>query len=234
MLVNFRELAERTILSQYSTSKHIKGLIYAFQEAIDPTAEIQQFYDDIFNFETAKDYGLDIWGVIVATTRYLDVERGKFFGYYTSENSSRYDPETYKSFYTYDQQPFFYNRGTTTYFKLSTASWRMVLKTKMFINISDSTLPSLKQFVRMIFTKTDGTEDIRNTVINNGTMAVRFLIYNSTEDRVAILKQYAQFATGAGISTSYGIVPESYFGFAGTDAVPFGQAEFSDIFFYNF
>ena len=56
---------EQTIISQYGNSATITKLIQNMNAYIDPTADIDGFYNTIWNVNTAEGIGLDIWGRIV-------------------------------------------------------------------------------------------------------------------------------------------------------------------------
>jgi hypothetical protein len=60
---------EQTIISQYGNSSTIGQLIQNMNENIDPRADIDNFYDWVWNIETAQGFGLDIWGRIVGVNR---------------------------------------------------------------------------------------------------------------------------------------------------------------------
>ena len=57
------------IQSQYAASVRITSLLQSAKDHILPDADIALFYDCMFNLETAKGYGLDVWGNIVGITR---------------------------------------------------------------------------------------------------------------------------------------------------------------------
>lgn len=69
---------ERTIISQFANSPTICGLIQGLNEAIDPRADFQAFYDFVWNVETAEGFGLDIWGKIVQVKRDLVLTSGPY------------------------------------------------------------------------------------------------------------------------------------------------------------
>jgi hypothetical protein len=60
---------EQTIISQYGNSATISALINNMNAYIDPCSDIDNFYDFVFNVETAQGFGLDIWGRIVNISR---------------------------------------------------------------------------------------------------------------------------------------------------------------------
>lgn len=64
---------EKTIISQYANSPIICALIERMNEWIDPRADIEQFYNMVFNVATAQGYGLDVWGRIVGIGRHFDI-----------------------------------------------------------------------------------------------------------------------------------------------------------------
>jgi hypothetical protein len=67
---------EQTIASQYANSPTILALINNFNTYIDPRADLDNFYNIVWNVDTAEGFGLDIWGRIVGlpTGRYIYTE----------------------------------------------------------------------------------------------------------------------------------------------------------------
>ena len=59
----------KTIISQYENSQTLYQLISNFHDYIDPTANIQAFYDLVWNVDSAQGWGLDVWGNIVGVSR---------------------------------------------------------------------------------------------------------------------------------------------------------------------
>jgi hypothetical protein len=59
----------QTLLSRFADRPAIVGLIASFNAAMDPAGQIQNFYDYIWNVNTAVGNGLDIWGKIVGVSR---------------------------------------------------------------------------------------------------------------------------------------------------------------------
>jgi hypothetical protein len=62
---------DATIISQYSNSPVITQMIHSFSAAVNPQANIDSFYDNVWNIDTAQGYGLDVWGRIVGVSRNL-------------------------------------------------------------------------------------------------------------------------------------------------------------------
>jgi Protein of unknown function (DUF2612) len=62
---------KQTIISQYGNSPTIRQLILDENICIDPRADIDGFFNFIWNVDTAQGFGLDIWGRIVGVSRQL-------------------------------------------------------------------------------------------------------------------------------------------------------------------
>lgn len=71
-LYNVREVASYAIQSQYSASPRMLALMASFQDRLDPTDDINLFYDRIFNIYTAIGVGLDNWGRILGIGRTIE------------------------------------------------------------------------------------------------------------------------------------------------------------------
>ncbi len=71
-LSNTRNLKSYAIQSQYGASVKMLALMADFQDKIEPTADIDLFYEKFFNIYTAEGVGLDIWGRILAMPRTIE------------------------------------------------------------------------------------------------------------------------------------------------------------------
>ena len=60
---------QQTIISQYANSPTILALINSFNAAVEADTDIDNFYDWIWDVQTAQGFGLDIWGRIVGVNR---------------------------------------------------------------------------------------------------------------------------------------------------------------------
>lgn len=63
----------KTVISQYGNSPTLLAIIETFNESIRPDVDIDNFYNTVWNIDTAEGFGLDIWGRIVGlpTGRYI-------------------------------------------------------------------------------------------------------------------------------------------------------------------
>ena len=78
---------EQTIASQYGNSPTILALINGMNENIRPDADIDNFFNTIFNVATANLFGLKIWSRIVGIPQSLIVALGTYLD----------DPDTFRS-----------------------------------------------------------------------------------------------------------------------------------------
>ena len=209
MAIDFDELQEKTIQSQYSNSPHIKGLIEAFKNQIDPTADIAAFYKKIFDPRTAEGVGLDIWGDIVGVIRLLEIFGNEYLGMF-GQNAQNFDNAP------------FYNEGVNEIYKLSDAAFRELIFLKAYSNIADSTLPAVKFVYNQLL---EGTV----TAYKAGKMMLRliFLTYDVPEFSIAIIRQYGFMNLGAGVGYEYYIIdPSETFGFDGGGYANFNNGIF--------
>src|ERR1700742_1997604 len=62
-----------TVQSQYANSPILTTLITNFAGYVDQARNFDNFFDLIFNVDTAQGYGLDVWGRIVGINRILTI-----------------------------------------------------------------------------------------------------------------------------------------------------------------
>ena len=211
MVVDFVDLWERTIQSQYGTSPHIKGIIETFATQIDPTMEIEEFYKKYFDPRTAEGIGLDIWGIIVGASREIEVDDYEYFGF----QGSLLQP--------FDQAPFWIEKGKTNLYRMADDAFRQLIFLKAWANIADSTMPSIKYVIYQLFP--GGA-----VAIEAERMKIRviFLSYVVPPYSFALLKRYGIFNLGAGVGWEYYIVdPNETFGFAGSGMQNFDNGIFA-------
>lgn len=61
------------ILSQYANSPKLMTILDGLEGMIGVEADIQSFYNNIFNIQTANTYGLNIWGERLNISRRLKI-----------------------------------------------------------------------------------------------------------------------------------------------------------------
>ena len=218
MSLDFQELEEQTIQSQYGASPHIRGVIEAFGRQIDPTTDIATFREKVFDPNTAEGIGLDIWGRIVGAGRYLMVDNTKAFAFLGSLLQG------------WNQAPFFV-KGDTNLFRMNDEAFRFFIFLKAAANIGEATLPSIKNILYRIF-------DNKTVYVypSNLPMTVRvvFPFFLSPYER-ALLTTYGLLNLGAGVGFEYYQAdPNLVLGFRGSGFQSFGHGAFNTFGIYYY
>ena len=207
------DIAE-TVQSQYATSKRMRAVIDAFWQAINPKSDIDLLYKKLVNPRTAEGWGLDIWGRIVAIGRsYLAVEDDTpYFGFDPPEGVKN---ERLNSF---GNAPFY--KQIMGKVRLADTMYRTYVFLKALINISNSSLASLNQAVKLLFPDAD------IQILHTGTMVLRVLVLSPlSESDKAALDNLSWIPAGVGLEMYQVVTPT--FGFAGTGLKNFNNGTFA-------
>lgn len=207
---------ERTIISQYgSTSLTLRQLITNFNGYIDPAALFDEFYDKIWNIDTAEGVGLDIWGRIVGVGRTLTITApATYFGYEVGP----------LDFTPFNDAPFWNGTPVTQNFILSDAAYRTLILIKAATNIARTTSPVINRLLTQLFPGRG-----RCYVNSLGNMQMRFTFEFYLEPfELAILTQSDVLPRPTGVGVTLLEVPQgSTFGFnEAVNASPFGEGAF--------
>ncbi|WP_374413308.1 DUF2612 domain-containing protein [Novosphingobium colocasiae] len=177
--------ARRTLLSQYANSPVLMALVKAFNEALEPQALFNAFYDYVWNIDTARGFGLDIWGRIVGVSRALYVSDEEYLGFTEGE----------------DFQPFgqgiFYGGGNfTPNYKLSDDAYRRLIMAKAALNITDASIPAINAILMALF---PGYGNVY--VRDNGDMTITY-VFGAALSKVdyAIVSQSGVLPKPVGVS----------------------------------
>lgn len=134
--------ATATLLAQYANSPILMALVAYFNEWLDPSADLDNFYNLVWNVETAQGFGLDIWGVIVDVPRTIQlIPPNTYFGYKEATPGS----------YPFNNQPFYSGPQQGSQYTLSDPAYRILIMTKALANISSFTAPSVNNLLRYLF-----------------------------------------------------------------------------------
>jgi hypothetical protein len=133
-----------TIISQYANSPAIFQLISSMNDYIDPSADIDKFYDLLWNVDTAEGYGLDVWGRIVGVGRILQVASGIYFGFAEAADVTSEAPFN-------SGGPFYSGGATTGNFEISDDAYRVLIFAKALANICDGSIPATNQVLLNLF-----------------------------------------------------------------------------------
>lgn len=169
-----------TVISQYANSDILTTLITNLFDYIDPTKNLESFFDLIWNVDTAEGYGLDVWGRIVGVNRILQVSVGTWFGFQEAlpgidtfndagpvtlipgfgfQESDYWQPFNQAQFgliVEFDgsltQGGFFYSgQKPTDNYRLSDQAYRQLILTKAAANITDGSIPAINRILMSLF-----------------------------------------------------------------------------------
>ena len=207
---------ERTIISQYANSATIVQLVRNMNTYLDPRADFDAFFDFVWNVDTARGFGLDIWGRIVGISRELLIpDAPNFFGFNEATGSA----------HSFNESPFYDGTpaATQTYL-LADDAYRKLILVKALANISASNAPAVNQLLQNMFAGRG-----RCYVNDLGGMALRYTFeFDLTPYEFAIMTQSGALPRPAGVNASLFQSALPLFGFseAGASAAPFGQGVF--------
>ncbi len=139
----------KTVISQYKNSPILNRMLYNMQQYFDPTANLEKFYDYVWNVATAQGFGLDTWGRIVGVTRYIKIPSvDDFFGFSKDDNTNNYKTFGYGIF---NDGNFNEISGSTKVVALADDAFRVLILTKAASNISNCSAPSINQSLTNLF-----------------------------------------------------------------------------------
>lgn len=178
-----------TFISQYANSPVILALIESFFDSIDQTQNMDEFFDFIWNVDTAQGYGLDVWGRIVGVSRVLALPTGEYFGFEEAASANA------KGF---NQAPFYAGVQFTTNFSLSDTDYRVLVLAKAFANLTDGSIPNINQLLINLF------PNQRNAYVTDGlnmTMTYTFE-FDLTAVQLAIVTSSGVLPKPTGVSAT--------------------------------
>lgn len=177
----------RTVISQYANSVILTKILDFFEQAIDPTPNIDAFFDNMWNIETAIGYGLDVWGRIVGVTRILQVASDENFGFAEADSVTLVG---------WNQAKFYSGSSLTSNYALTDSAFRTLIYAKAAANITDGSIPSINAILRTLFSGAGNSYVIDN---NDMTITYRFEFTLSGVQR-AIIEQSGVLPTPTGVS----------------------------------
>lgn len=131
-----------TVISQYANSPRILTLLENFNGYFDQAANLDAFFDFMWNVDTAQGYGLDVWGRIVNVDRALSVDAGSYFGFEEPEDETEVG---------FGQEPFYAGPPVTDNYLLTDAAYRKLIMTKAASNICDGSVPAINRLLMILF-----------------------------------------------------------------------------------
>ena len=180
-----------TVLSQYANSPIILQLINYFYQAVDVTADFNNFYNLIWNVNTAVGYGLDVWGRIVGVGRYLQIPISSYFGMQSADGSSG-EP--------FNQAPFYIGEALTQNYALTDDAYRQLIYAKALANITQGSTQAIKYILQTMFPDSGGNAYVVDG--NDMTMTYTF-DFVPTPVQEAIIGQSGVLPQPTGVQVYY-------------------------------
>lgn len=202
-----------TIASQYANSPTLLQLIDCMSQYFDPSTDFSNFYDAVWNIDTANSFGLNVWGKIVNVSRNLTVPGD--IAYFGFGEGAGYQP--------FDQAQFYDGVKSTQTYTLTDSAYRTLILAKALANISGGSAGSINSLLRTLFRNRG-----RCYVVDLGGMQMMFTFeFNLHPYEIAILAQSGVIPRPAGVSVVVQMVDTgSTFGFAEQGGQPFNQGVF--------
>lgn len=239
---------EQTIISQYGNSATITQLVRNMNEYVDPRADLDAFFSFVWNVDSARGFGLDIWGRIVNIRRELLIpETLEYFGFNEAVGSGQ----------PFEQAPFYDGTPPATQtLRLADDAYRALIYIKALRNISSTNPLSINTLLRNLFTTSRTSTEISYTPLGEfvlgesvmgylyaettvdagrcyvsdlGDMSMRYTFeFELTPYEFAVITQSGALPRPAGVSATIFQSALPLFGFseAGESACPFGQGVF--------
>ncbi len=191
---------EETVLSQYANSPTLRQLITNMNAYLNPEGNIANFYDMLWNIDTAQGYGLDVWGRIVGVGRVLHIGSSDFFGFQHGAAASG-QPFRQAQFYHSGQQ-------TTANYSLLDDPFRALILAKALANISNGTIPAINQILINLFGASGPLPIEGNCYCTDGENMTMTYTFGSALSPVqeAIVMQSGVLPRPCGVATSVVII----------------------------
>lgn len=134
---------EQTIQAQFANSPTTLQLIDFIAQNIDPTQIIDEWYDNLWNIQTAVGYGLDVWGRIVVIPRTIVGIVQPYLGFKEANDAARTP---------WNQAPWYAGEPmTNTNYVMPDTLYRRVILAKAAANIWNGSIASLNAILRMLY-----------------------------------------------------------------------------------
>ncbi|MBS0959771.1 DUF2612 domain-containing protein [Acetobacter thailandicus] len=186
------ENVEKTILSQYANSPCIRTIIESYNQSLDPSRFITDWYNLVWSLDTAQGYGLDVWGRIVGISRIIKLSPDLFLGFDEANDVTEE---------AWNQAPFYAGASATTNYRATDNFYRKLIRIKAMANLTDFSILSLNE---IIMTLADGEGDA--WVQDNGDMTMTYMLnFTPTTEQLGLIQGLGGLPAPSGVSASYKI-----------------------------
>lgn len=181
-----------TVISQYANSPTILQLVQNMAQYLRQDANMEEFFNFVWNVDTAQGFGLDDWGRIVDISRLLHIPNSaELFGF---QNSTVPPGVTPFNFGVFNSKG---GSATQTYL-LPDDAYRTLILTKALSNISATTAPAMNRILQNLFPNRGNAY-----VVDAGDMTMQYVFrFALTVVEAAIIGQSNALPHGAGVGVS--------------------------------
>lgn len=185
---------------------------------IDPRNNLIDFYNYVWNVDTAVGFGLNNWGRIVGVSRVITIPGSAgAFGFANDDT-----PPDWENFGSADAAPgavggpFFSGQISTGGFTLNDDSYRTLILTKALANICATTAPALNQLIQNLFPGRGRAFVVDGGKTNSsvGGMRMTYVFeFALSSIEYAILAFSGVLPHPAGVLVNITVIPAGTFGF---------------------
>lgn len=203
-------------MRQYGNSPIIRALVDYIRQYYNIDLAADQFYDKVWNIDTAGTYGLDVWGRIVVIDRYFTVPgQIEAFGHDTGV----------VDWAPFNVEPFAPVEQTTETYKLENDAYRVLILAKAMSNVFGRSCQEINRMLSLLFSGRGNAY-----ALDLGSMRMRYVFefYLEAFER-AIVHDREIFARPAGVLVEIAEIPSNeFFGFseANDGYLPFNEGVF--------
>lgn len=197
----------QVLLWQYNEAKNIQSLLQAKQNwyTTNHTEFWQNWYTDVFNLQTANDFGLAVWAVILNLPLQINLQPDApdkiLFGFAPEDGGSN-------SYVNFDNGTLSTDGGSAS---LTTDQKRLLLKLRYFQLVSRCAIPEINAFLKFAFQGYPGNV----YVVDNLNMSISTIFtFDPGASLLYLIQQYDLIPRGAGVGIEYVVDTGSLFGFA--------------------
>lgn len=181
---------QQTLLSQYANAPRIQALIAGWNQMLDPATLIDQWYQQVWNLQTAQGFGLDVWGRIVGVSRVLSLSAQSYLGFFEASDLTEEG---------FAQAPWFQGEDTTNNYRLADDGFRQLIYAKALANIAGGSVLDINRILMTLFAG-QGDAYVRD----NGDMTMSYVFrFVPTAVQVSIIQNSGVLPRPAGVGVSY-------------------------------